>query len=107
MKGAKRRYCNEGHDILTAAYMHTGLEERPVQGCTAAVCRVNETKRDLEEKKLHLVSAMHSFSHETGRLRVWKAFQVGPGKLITWNDIYVSHQSVTDFMIKEGNFAFV
>lgn len=49
---------------------------------------------------------MHSFSYETGGLRVWKAFQVGPGKLITWNDIYVSHQSATDIMF-EDNFASV
>ena len=30
MKGAIRRYCNEGHDILSAADMRTALEERPV-----------------------------------------------------------------------------
>ena len=106
MKGAIRRYCNEGHDILSAADMRTALEERPVQGCTAAVCRVNETKKDLEVKKLHQFSAMHSFPYETGGLRVCKAFQVGPGKLVPWNDIYVSHQSATDLMSEKGNFAF-
>ena len=71
------------------------------------MCCVNETKKDLEVKKLHQFSAMRSFSYETGGLRVWKAFQVGPGKLISWNDIYVSHQSATDLMIEKGNFAFV
>ena len=107
MKGALRWYCNEGHDILTAADMRTALEGKPSQGFTSAVRRVNETEKDLEVKKLHQFSAMHSFSYETGGLRVWKAFQVGPGKLIPWNEIYVSHQSATDLMIKEGNFAFV
>ena len=53
MKGAIRRYCNEGHNILSAADMRTAREERPVQGCTAAVCRVNETKKDMEVKKFH------------------------------------------------------
>ena len=107
MKGAIKMYSNEGHDILSAVDMRTALEERPVQGCTAAVCRINETKKDLKVKKLRQFSAMHSFSYETGGLRVWKAFQVGPGKLIPWNDIYVSHQSAADLMIEEGNFAFV
>ena len=51
MKGAIRMYCNEGDDILSAADMRTALEERPVQRCTAAVCRVNETKKDVEVKK--------------------------------------------------------
>ena len=107
MKGAIRMYCNEGDDLLSAANMRTALEERQVQRCTAAVCRVNETKKDMEVKKLHQFSAMHSFSYETGGLRVWKAFQVGPGKLMTWNDIYVSHQSATDSMFEEDNFASV
>ena len=51
MKGAIRMYCNKGDDILSAADMRTALEERPVQRCTAAVCRVNETKKDVEVKK--------------------------------------------------------
>ena len=45
MKGAIRRYCNEGHGVLTASDMHTALKERPVQGCTATVCRVMKTRK--------------------------------------------------------------
>ena len=52
LKGAIRRYRNEGHHVLTASDMHTALKERPVGGCTAAVCHVNETKKDLDIKKL-------------------------------------------------------
>ena len=70
MKGALRRYCNEGHDILTAMDMHTALKERPVQKCTAAVCCVNEAQKDLEVKKLQQFSAMHDFSYKIGGLRV-------------------------------------
>ena len=91
MKGAIRRYCNEGHDILTARDMRTALKERPVQGCTAAVCQVNESQKELEVRKA---------------LRVWKAFQVGPGKLIPWDDIYVVHQRATKLLIEEENFDF-
>ena len=39
-------------------------------------------------------------------LRVWKAFQVGPGKLIPCDDIYVVHQRATKLLIEEENFDF-
>ena len=91
MKGAIRRYCNEGLDILTARDMRTALKERSVQGCTAAVCQVNESQKELEVRK---------------GLRVWKALQVGPGKLIPWDDIYVVHQRATELLIEEENFDF-
>ena len=32
LKASIRRYCNEGHDIVTAQDMYTALKERPVKG---------------------------------------------------------------------------
>ena len=87
--GAKTLYCNEGHDVLTASDMHKALKERPVQGRTASVYHVNETKKGIHIKKLQQFSAMHDFSYQQDGLRVWKAFQVGPGKLIPWDEIYI------------------
>ena len=52
------RYCNKGH-ILSAIDMHTALKERPIRACTAAVCLVHESKKDLEINKLQQFSAMH------------------------------------------------
>ena len=106
MKGAIRRYCNEGHDVLTASDMHTALKERPVQGCTASECHVNETKKGIDIKKLQQFSAMHDFSYQQDGLRVWKAFQVGPGKLILWDEIYIKHQGATDLITERENFGF-
>ncbi|KAK2568855.1 hypothetical protein P5673_006904 [Acropora cervicornis] len=107
LKGAIRRYCNEGHDVLTASDMHKALKERPVQGCTASVCHVNETKKGIDIKKLQQFSAMHDFSYQQDGLRVWKAFQVGPGKLITWDEIYIKHQGATDLITEQENFGFI
>ena len=107
LKGAIRRYCNEGHDVLTASDMHTALKERPVQGCTAAVCHLSETKKDLDIKKFQQFSAMHDFSYQQDGLRVWKAFQVGPGKLIPWDEIYMKHQGTTDLITEHENFGFI
>ena len=106
LKGAIRRYCNEGHDFLNASDMHTALKERPVQGCTTSVCHVNETKKGIDIKKLQQFSAMHDFSYQQDGLRVWKAFQVGPGKLIPWDEIYIKHQGATDLITEQENFAF-
>ena len=106
LKGAIRRFCNEGHDVLTASDMHTALKERPVRGCTAAVCLVNETKKDLDIKKLQQFSAMHDFSYQQDGLRVWKAFEIGPGKLIPWDTIYIKHQGATDLTTEQENFGF-
>ena len=92
LKGAIRRFCNEGHDVLTASDMHMALNERPVRGCTASVCLLNEIKKDLDIKKIQQFSAMHDFSYQHDGLRVWKAFQIGPGKLIPWDEIYIKHQ---------------
>ena len=74
LKGTIRRYCNEGHDVLTASDMHTALKERPVQGCTASVCHVTETKKGIDIKKRQQFSAMYDFSYQQDGLRVWKAF---------------------------------
>ena len=104
LKGAIRRFCNEGHDVLTASDMHTALKERPVRGCTAAVCLVNETKKDLEFKKIQQFSAMHDFSYQQDGLRVWKEFQVGPGKRIPWDEIYINHQGAADLTTEQENF---
>ena len=62
-------------------------KERAFQGCTAAVCHVNETKKDLDIKKLQQFSALRDFSYQQDGLRMWKAFQVGPGKLIMRDEI--------------------
>ena len=102
MKGAIRRYCNEGHDILSARDMHSALRERPVKGSTAAVCEINETVKDLEITKIQGMSAFHNFKYESNGLRVWKAFGVGPGKVLPWRDIYRRHQSATHLTVADG-----
>ena len=57
-------------------------------------------------RKVQQFSAMHDFSYQPSGLRVWKAFQVGPGKLIPWDDIDVLHQRATELLIEEENFDF-
>ena len=84
MKAAVKRYCNEGHDILMAQDMQTALKERPVRGTTAGVFCMNIS---LKLKKTPNFSALYNFEFTPGGLRMWKAFKIGAGKLIAWNDI--------------------
>ena len=70
MKSSIRRYCNEGHDILSAKDMRTALSERPVRGTTACVCSIDETKKALEVNKMDVFSKYHNFKFEEDGIRV-------------------------------------
>ena len=104
MKAAIRRYCNEGHDIVTLQDMHTALKKRPVQGTTAAVCCINEDNSTQEIKKITKFSAFHNFEFNPDGLRVWKAYNIGHGKLIAWEGIIVSPQGATRLKEEEPFF---
>ena len=98
MKAAIRRYCNEGHDIITAYDMQIALDKRPVQGTTAAVFCVNEEKKTLKMKKIANYSSLHNFEFTPDGLRVWKAYNIGTGKLISWESIILYPQEATSLV---------
>ncbi|KAL9953731.1 hypothetical protein ACROYT_G041192 [Oculina patagonica] len=68
MKSAIRRYCNEGHDVLSAKDMRTALSERPVRGTTASVCSVNESQKTLEVKMTDHFSRCRLFPVKEARI---------------------------------------
>ena len=53
LKASIKRYCNEGHDIVTAEDMHTALKERPVSGTTTSVCTIEEQNKTLDMNKIN------------------------------------------------------
>ena len=95
MKAAVRRYCNEGHDIVTAQDMQIALKERPVRGTTAAVFSLTEESRTLKIKKIPNYSSLHNFEFTPDGLRMWKAYNIGIGKLISWDAIVLCPQQAT------------
>ncbi|KAL9973184.1 hypothetical protein ACROYT_G019602 [Oculina patagonica] len=99
MKSAIRRYCNEGHDVLSAKDMRTALSERPVRGTTASVCSVNESQKTLEVKMTDHFSRYHNFQCESNGIRIWRAYNVRQGRLIPYQDIIVKPQGPTDLVI--------
>ena len=87
MKGVIRRYCNEGHNILTAADMHEALKVRQVKGSSAAVCEIDSNRKEVKIKRLNNFSFFHNFAYEKDGRRLSKAYGVGKGKLIPWSDL--------------------
>ena len=77
-----RRYCNESHNVVSAKNIHTALKERPVRGTTASVCIVQEQNSTVQINKIANFSNLNNFEFTQEGLRVWRAFNVGPGKFI-------------------------
>ena len=82
-------YCNEGHDVLTAADMRDALIQHSVKGTSAAVCVVNESRKTLSVKKMEQFSSFHNFEYEADGLRVWKCYGIGDGKYIPHEMLYL------------------
>ena len=102
MKSSIRCYCDEGHDINCAANMRTALFERPVRGVSASVCVIDEKKNNFKVNKIDGFSKLHNFTYDDKGLRVWRAYDIGPGKLIPFDDVVVEHQEVTGLIVQEN-----
>ena len=100
LKSAVRRYCHEGHDILTASDMYEALQARQVKGTTAVVCEI-DCKQTINVNRISNFSAFHNFSYGADGLRVSKAYDIGPGKQISWLDLKVQCQGL--IAVKEAN----
>lgn len=92
MKSSISSFCNEGHDILSAVDMHTALKERPIKGVTASVGVIDESKNTFDVQKIDGFSKYHDFRFEkNNRLRVWRAYGIGKGKVIAAESLYRNH----------------
>ena len=88
MKSTINSFCNEGHDILSAVDMHTALKERSVKGVTASVGVIDESKNTLDVKKIDGFSKFNDFRIEKNKLRVWRAYGIGKGKVVKTKSLY-------------------
>ena len=96
MKSSIRCYCDEGHDINSMTNMRTALFERPVRGVSASVCAIDKKKNNLKVNKFDGFSKL---------LRLWRAYDIGQGKLIPFDDIVVEQQEANGLIVQEnGNF---
>ena len=101
LKSSIRKYCNEGHDILTATDMNNALTLHPVKGASSSVNEIDESVERIKVIKIPNFSSYHNFMYEKDGIRVWRAFGVGSGKKLPNNSIYISHQGNTQILVKQ------
>ena len=92
MKAAVKRYCNKGYDILADRGMQTAPKKRPVRGTTAGVFCMNDKNITVKLKKIPNFTEHNAQFWETSN---GKAFKIGAGKLIAWNEIIFCPQEAT------------
>lgn len=82
-KSHMRRFLNEGNDINTANDMKKALDSHGgVKGCRASVVSVDTTKQQIVKHKWTGITSFTNFEFLKSGIRVWKAYDIGKGKLI-------------------------
>ena len=100
MKAHIKRWVNERHDVVTAEDMKVALESHGgIKGCRAAVVEVDTTMERNKESKIPGISVLNNFQYEECGIRVWKAYNIGPGRLILNSDLGVPSQGDTGLRV--------
>ena len=99
MKAHIRRWVNEKHDVITAEDMKTALESHGgLKGVRAAVVELN-SGREIAANKIPGISTLNNFSFEEDGVRVWRAFNIGPGKFLSYNELELAQQAETGLTV--------
>ena len=60
----------------------------------------------LKVNKIDGFSKLHNFTYDDKGLGVWRAYDIGPGKLIPFGDVVMEQQEVTALIVQEnGDFS--
>lgn len=86
IKGHINVYLNEGHDVNNAAQMKGAIESNG--GIPRVLVKhVKITESSTNNIKWDGISSLNNFHLEESGRRVWKAYQICPGKLVPWTDL--------------------
>ena len=100
MKAHIKRWVDERHDVVTAEDMKAALESHGgIKGCRAAVVDVDTTRERNKDSKIPGISVLNNFQYEELGIRVWKAYDVGPGRLIPYSGLGVRPQGDTGLRV--------
>lgn len=100
MKAHIRRWVDEKHNVSNAEEMKEALESHGgLKGCRAAVVEVDTTKEENQGNKIPGISVLNNFKFEKTGIRVWKAFNVGSGRLLKYKDLNVQPQGDTGLKV--------
>ena len=98
MKAHIKRWVDKKHDVLTAEDMKQAIEShRGLKGCRAAVVEVDISKDVVKDNKIPEISLLNNFQFiEEGKIRSWRAYDIGPGRLLQYCDLQISAQLDTN-----------
>ncbi|KAK3714749.1 hypothetical protein QZH41_004115 [Actinostola sp. cb2023] len=100
MKAHIKRWVNEKHDVMTAEDMKEALESHGgIKGCRATVVEVDTTRERNKQNKMPGISVLNNFQYEESGIRVWKAYNIGPGRLIPYSDLIAVLQEETNLRV--------
>ena len=85
IKGDVGRYVNEGNDVINALQFKTAIESG--QGTTGLKASYVASKpSSTSYVKWDGISLLNNFEYEETGVRVWRAFNVGLGRVIPWSN---------------------
>ena len=86
IKGNVGRYVNEGNDVVSAQQLKTAIESGQGNTVKASLCCCEDFKHPfMPPIKWDGISLLNNFEYEETGVRAWRAFNVGPGRLIPWS----------------------
>ena len=84
IKGGVGRFLNEGHDVTNALELKAAIESgQETTGVEASYVAIKASSTP--NIKWDGISLLNNFEYEANGIRAWRAFNVGPGKLIPWS----------------------
>jgi len=85
IKNHMRRYLNSGNDIETAEQMKSAIESfGGIPGVRVMVCALHPTTGGVTAK-WEGVSHINNITYINQGVRVWRAYDTGPGMELSWN----------------------
>ena len=75
---------------------HGGL-----RGCRVAVVEVDPSKDFHEANKIPDISLLYNFKFEDSGIRVWKAYNIGEGELLKYENLQIQPQDIASLAVKQ------
>ncbi|CAC5405952.1 unnamed protein product [Mytilus coruscus] len=101
IKACVRRYINEGHDVTSAEEMKQAIDVKQKGSFRVRVVDI-VTNLDAEKSQIKPITGitqLHNVSFDVNGITVWKAYGIGEGKRISWDNIGTTEQR-TNLLVK-------
>ena len=96
-------HLNSGHDIDTASQMQEAIESfRGVPGVKVKLCSTLSSSVK-KQVKWDGASFISNIQYSKDSLRVWRAYNIGPGKLIPWSKFDVPDKQELSSLVSSAN----